>query len=126
AGLVLLVVAPVAIVNVSFGSSFDAGSSLLGLFGVSMTGYALLNVLLMYHLGHGSVRMSWLLLAGAVVQLGGYALLHDSGRQLVAVGIVVAIGLLVAHELLIERSLGHAVGWTRTVVTARQRSARLP
>jgi len=116
AGLLLFLAAPVAIVDASFGSRFNAGSSLLALFGVSMTGYALLNILLMYHLGHGSARMSWLLLVGAVAQLIGYSAFHDSGRELLVVGITTALVLLGAHELLIERSFGSAVTWLRAAL----------
>jgi O-antigen/teichoic acid export membrane protein len=119
AGLVLFLAVPAVIVEASFGASFDDGSSLLGLFGVSMTGYALLNILLMYHLGHGSTQMSWLLLAGAVAQVIGYALLHESGRELLAVGIATSFALLLAHELLIERSSRSAVTWVRSSVARR-------
>jgi O-antigen/teichoic acid export membrane protein len=119
AGLLLFLAAPTTIVDASFGSRFDAGSSLLGLFGVSMTGYALLNILLIYHLGHGSARMSWLLLIGAVVQLIGYSVFHQSGKELLAVEITVAIALLIAHEVLIERSAGFVGTWVRNTVARR-------
>lgn len=101
--------APELVVRVAFGSEYDDATGLLGLFGIAMTGYAVLNVLLVYHLARGVNALSWLLLAGAVVQLGGYALLHDSGRQLLAVSIATMVALLVAHELLVQRSLTSAI-----------------
>ncbi len=100
--------APELVVRVAFGSEYDDATGLLGLFGIAMTGYAVLNVLLVYHLARGVNALSWLLLAGALAQLGGYALLHDSGRQLLAVSIATMVVLLVAHELFVQRSLTSA------------------
>lgn len=100
---------PGAVVRVAFGSAFDDASGLLYLFGIAMSGYALLNVLLIYHLARNSTAMSWLLLAGAGAQLGGYMLVHDSARELLAVSISTMFVLVIAHELLIERSLVSAV-----------------
>ena len=65
-----------------------------------MTGYALLNVLLVYHLGLERSAFAWLLVTGAVAQIGLFVAFHESPRQLVVVDIGVAIGLLVGHELL--------------------------
>ena len=65
-----------------------------------MTGYALLNVLLIYHLGHDRSAFAWLLVLGAVVQIGLFLAVHSNTQQLVVVDIVVAAGLLVSHELL--------------------------
>jgi O-antigen/teichoic acid export membrane protein len=101
---------PDLIVKLAFGSEFGDAAGLLGLFGVAMSGYALLNVLLVYHLARGASATSWLLLGGAVVQLGAYGLLHDSPRQILAASIATMAALLVAHELFIEPSLSHAVG----------------
>jgi O-antigen/teichoic acid export membrane protein len=107
ATLVYVLAAPF-IAEVTLGSDFEDVAELLPLFAVAMTGYAVLNVLLAYHLGRGSARMSYLLLIGAVVQLVGFAFFHDSSRELVAVSIVLAGLLLVAHEVLIEPSLTRA------------------
>ena len=102
-------VVPGLVIRVAFGSAYDDASSLLYLFGIAMSGYALLNVLLIYHLARNATAMSWLLLAGAVVQLGGYMVLHDSPRQLLAVSIATMVALVVTHEVFIERSLTSAV-----------------
>ena len=101
---------PGTVVRLAFGSAYDDASGLLYLFGIAMSGYALLNVLLIYHLARNATAMSWLLLAGAVVQLGGYMLLHDSPRQLLAVSIATMAALVVVHEAFLERSLTSAVG----------------
>ena len=102
-------VVPDVVIRLAFGSAYDDASSLLYLFGIAMSGYALLNVLLIYHLARNATAMSWLLLAGAVVQLGGYMVLHGSPRQLLAVSIATMVALVVSHEVLIERSLTSAV-----------------
>ena len=113
AASVLLTVAyavlPGTVVQLAFGSDYDDAAGLLYLFGIAMSGYALLNVLLIYHLARNATAMSWLLLAGAALQLGGYALLHGSPRQLLAVSIATMVGLVVAHELFVTRSLTAAV-----------------
>ena len=115
--LAVLIVVPTMIVNVSLGSDYHAATPLLGLFGISMTGYALLNVLLIYHLGRGEKSMSWLLLGGAVAQLAGFAAFHDSSTQLIMVSIVTAGALLVAHEVLIMRSSRSTLSWLHGALT---------
>jgi O-antigen/teichoic acid export membrane protein len=102
-------IAPNLIIRVAFGSEYDDAAGLIALFAIAMTGYAVLNVLLVYHLARSVSSMSWLLLVGAVLQLGGYALLHDSPRQLLAVSIATMLALVISHELFIERSLASVV-----------------
>jgi O-antigen/teichoic acid export membrane protein len=108
---VIVAAAPSLIITLSFGDAFEQAAPLLGLFAVAMSGYALLNVLLVYHLGHESSRMSWLLLGGAVAQMGGYLLFHDSGRELLAVSIGVALALLILHEMLVLAVTGYTAAW---------------
>lgn len=96
---------PDLIVRLAFGSEFADAAPLLGLFGIAMTGFAVLNVLLVYHLARHAARMSWLLLGGALAQLAGFAVLHGSPRQLLAVSIATMVALLAAHEAFVERSL---------------------
>lgn len=93
------------ITRIAFGSDYSAAAGLLWLFGVAMSGYAVLNVLLIYHLGREDSRMSFLLLAGAAAQLVLFALIHQSPHQLLYIDIVVAAGLLAAHELVLDRGL---------------------
>lgn len=111
AATALVALSPSLIINVSFGDAFEEAAPLLGLFGLAMSGYALLNVLLTYHLGHESSKMSWLLLGGAVAQVGGYVLFHDSGRELLGVSIAIAIALLILHERLILPVIRPTVAW---------------
>jgi O-antigen/teichoic acid export membrane protein len=106
--VVIYTTASSLVTTVAFGSGFEDVASLLPLFAVAMTGYAVLNVLLAYHLGKGSARMSYLLAAGAVAQILAFAAFHGSGHQIIAVSVVVAAALLAAHELVIERTLGRS------------------
>src|SRR4029450_7862358 len=87
---------------IAFGSSYEAAASYLWLFAVAMSGYALLNVLLAYHLGRGAGRFSWILLAGATVQIGLFAAFHETPRQLLAADIAIAGSLVAAHELFVD------------------------
>jgi len=93
------------------GTEFQEASDLLARFGLAMTLFAVLNVLLVYHLGHNSSRMTILLAAGALAQLGGYLAFHDSGQQLLAVSISVGVAVLILHEVLIARSSKFVLGW---------------
>jgi len=87
---------PHLIVRVAFGSKYEGSSSLLWMFGISMTLYSLLNVLLIYRLGHGETQTSWLLLAGVGVQAALFTVFHGSARELLAASIATAAVLLAA------------------------------
>jgi O-antigen/teichoic acid export membrane protein len=89
-------IAPHLIVRIAFGSSYEGAASLLWMFGVAMTLYAVLNVLLFYRLGHGETQTCWLLLAGGIVQALVYAGLHSSPRELLTVSIATGGILLLA------------------------------
>jgi O-antigen/teichoic acid export membrane protein len=103
--IVVYVLAPRLLVFLAFGSEFEDAADLLWRFALAMSGYAMLNVLLAYHLGRGSGKFSWLLLAGALAQIALYAIFHASAEQLLTVSIAIAFTLLVAHELLVERTI---------------------
>jgi O-antigen/teichoic acid export membrane protein len=109
-GTLVYALAPNFVVGLAFGSSFDDAAPLLWLFGLAMSGYSLLNVLLFYHLARGDRRFSWLLIAGAVVEAAAFVLFHSSARELIVVSAVTAALLLVAHDLLMGRELMRVVG----------------
>ena len=88
--------APRLVIRVAFGSSYQGAAPLLWMFGVAMSAYALLNVLLAYRVGHGETRTAWLLLGGALVQAVAFAGLHSSPRELLTVSIATGGVLLVA------------------------------
>ena len=86
--------APDLVLSLSFGDEYDDAGELLWLFGLAMTGFALVNVLFIYDLGRGSSRMSWLLCAGAAAQLVTFAFVHWSPQALLVADIVIAFSLL--------------------------------
>jgi O-antigen/teichoic acid export membrane protein len=110
-GTAFLVAVPRLIITVTFGSKYVGAIPLIGLFGLAMTAYALLNVQFAYHLGHGRQGISWLLLGGAVAQLVVYAVVHGSTYELVTANLAVAWLLLLVHELAFDRTLPGALTW---------------
>lgn len=118
-GTACLVLLPHLVIAVTFGSKYNGAIPLIGLFGLAMTVYALLNVQLAYHLGHGRQGVAWLLLGGGVVQLVLYALVHGSTYQLVGANLGTAAALLLVHELAIETTMPQAARWAVTAVRRR-------
>jgi O-antigen/teichoic acid export membrane protein len=110
AATVTYAVAPKLVVFLAFGSSFEEAAGLLWMFAVAMSGYAVLNVLLAYHLGRGANRMSFVLLVGALVQIALFSAFHGSPEQLLAIDIAVAFGLLAVHEVFVMRTFGLYAG----------------
>jgi O-antigen/teichoic acid export membrane protein len=117
-GVLVFAIAGSTITRVAFGSSYSEAAPLLWRFGLAMAGYAVLNVLLIYHLGRAESRMTWLLAGGAVAQAVAFLLFHGSARELIAVDIVFAAVLLIGHEVLF--------GWmlTRSLAAGIRRVGR--
>lgn len=103
-------VVPHLIVRIAFGAKYQGAASLLWMFGIAMSLYSLLNVILVYRLGHRETRTSWLLLGGAVVQAGLFVVFHSSPRELLFASIATAAILLA-----VTASFPHW-GTARTVV----------
>jgi O-antigen/teichoic acid export membrane protein len=101
AGCIAYAAAGSLVVRIVFGSSYAAASGLLWRFGIAMTAYAVLNVLLTYTLGHRRTATAWLLGVGLVVQSVAFAVFHASPVELVTASIAVAVALVVAHEALV-------------------------
>jgi O-antigen/teichoic acid export membrane protein len=101
-GITLYAVVPKLLLDVALGARYEAAAQYLWLFAVAMSVYALLNVLLAYHLGRGDSRFSWILLVGSIVQIGLFAAFHETPRQLLTVDVVIAGSLVVAHELFVD------------------------
>jgi len=120
-GTLVLIAAPRTVIDLTFGSSYGDAAPLVGLFGLAMTLYAILNVQLVYHLGHGRRGMALLLLGGAALQIGLYGAVHGSTYRLVSANLASAALLLVAHEVVLARTLPGAAGWAFRTVTRRGR-----
>lgn len=96
---------PNLIINLTFGAAYDPATKLLWPFGLAMTCFALVNVLLIYHLGRREYRIVWLLLAASVIQLAIFASVRTTPRGLIWIDTAIAFALVVAHEV-ITRGLG--------------------
>jgi O-antigen/teichoic acid export membrane protein len=105
AATVMYAVAPKLLVFLAFGSSFEEAAGLLWMFALAMSGYALLNVLLTYHLARGFYRFSFILAIGALVQLALFAAFHGSPEQLLVIDIAIAFVLVAAHEVFVMQTL---------------------
>jgi hypothetical protein len=110
---------PSLILSPLLGRAFSGGSDLLWMFGIAMTGYAILNVMLVYHLGLGSNGFAMVLLSGALLQLAAYAVFHGSAHEILWVSMATAIILVAVHELVYT----HA-GATRAALTALRQRGR--
>jgi O-antigen/teichoic acid export membrane protein len=104
--------APSLIIDVSFGSAYGAARPLLWPFGLAMSAFALLNVLLIYHLGRREYLPVYLLTAGSLSQLAVFALVRTSPRGLIWIDTTVAFTLFAAHELLTRGTATRAIRTT--------------
>jgi O-antigen/teichoic acid export membrane protein len=95
----------VPITRIAFGTKYSDAGHLLWLFGIAMSAFAVLNVLLIYHLALEQARMSWLLLGGALVQIAAFGVIHGTGRQLITVDIAIGIALVIVHEVWVDNTL---------------------
>ena len=86
-------------VKLLFGASYSESSQYVGLYGVAMIAYALLNLKLWYYAAVSDQRFPFILLLGGVLQAGGYALFHESIGQILLVLVTVPAMLLVMGEL---------------------------
>ena len=107
---VFYTVFPHLIVRIAFGAKYQGAASLLWMFAIAMSLYSLLNVVLVYRLGHHETRTAWLLLGGAAGQAILFVLFSSSPRELLTVSILVAASLLAATILLPQRALEPHVG----------------
>lgn len=101
--------APSLIIRASFGSAYMGARPLLWPFGLAMSAFAFLNVLLIYHLGRRDHTAVYLLCAGAAAQLGVFALVRTSPRGLIWIDTAVAFILVALHELLTRGTATRAI-----------------
>jgi O-antigen/teichoic acid export membrane protein len=86
--------APTLLLRAAYGSEYVAAQSYLWLFGLVMTGFALVNVLFVYHIARDTRWVPLTLGGAALVQIALFALLHSSPKVLLAVSLAVAYSLL--------------------------------
>lgn len=100
---------PGVIIDLTFGSAYAEADDLLWRFGLAMGVFAILNILLIYHLGRREHSAAWLLVGGAVAQMVVFVLAQPSPRELVWIDLGVAVALLIAHELMTRGTAVRAV-----------------
>lgn len=100
------------LVHTSFGREFAEGGELLAIFSVSMTLFAVANILLGFHLSRGETYYAWIVAVIVPAQVALLALVPADPRGVIWMNIGVGIGLLVAHEIFVESSLpALRAGW---------------
>lgn len=119
--LVAYTLFPSIIVDVAYGASFADAAELLWLFAVTMTCYALINVLLFYHLGRHESRLSWLLVAAAIVQPAVFLIAHSSPTTLLWADMAIAIAIVVLHEFVFRGALIAALASAMTALRGPRR-----
>jgi O-antigen/teichoic acid export membrane protein len=97
AGAYLLL--PDPILRVVFGVQNPFSGPVLGLVGLAMSGYALVNVWLNYFLSVEQTRFVYGLLIAVVVQIGLLVLFHATLIQVAAVLTLTALGILIFAEV---------------------------
>jgi O-antigen/teichoic acid export membrane protein len=101
------------LIHTSFGAEFASGGDLVVALTISMTLFALANVLVGFHLSRGETRYAWIVAAAVPVQIAVLAVVPDSASAVIAADIAVGVALLVAHELLVGTSGGAIRAGTR-------------
>jgi O-antigen/teichoic acid export membrane protein len=93
------------LVVTTYGSDFVEGGKLTAPYAIAMGLYALVNILVGYHLSRGETRYAWIVAAAAPVQLLVLALVPSSLTGVVWANAIVATALLAAHEVFVDTSV---------------------
>ena len=93
------------LVVTSFGADYAHGGSFVVSFTLAMTLFALVNVLVGFHLSRGETRYAWIVAAAIPVQLLVLGLVPNDAQGVIWADLVIAAGLLCAHEVLVDSSV---------------------
>ncbi len=93
------------LMGTSFGAEFTDGGDLLVLFTASMTLYALVNVLVGFHLSRGETRFAWIVAGAVPVQLAVLALVPSSAEDVILANLVIGASVLATHELFVDSTV---------------------
>lgn len=91
---------PALLVSALFGEGYEASVPLIGIYGLAMSLFALINTLLLYYLSVQNIKFVWLLLVSTVVQILALNIFHDSLRQVIYVLVLVSTLTLLVGEIL--------------------------
>ena len=92
---------PSPIIGTFYGKQYLVNASLLGLYGLAMTLYSLVNVWLFYYLAVHEKRYSYVLLLGAILLLASLTLFGSTPTQVVTVLVGGGLALCLGGELLL-------------------------
>jgi O-antigen/teichoic acid export membrane protein len=82
---------PEFVITVLYGSAYLSIAPLLGLFGIVMMLYSLINLWVNYFLSIGDSRFVWWLAASAIVEIGGLIIYHSNFVSVVEVLLVAMV-----------------------------------
>ncbi len=99
-------IAPSLLISLSYGSKFVSSASLVGLFGIAMTFFALLNLLIYYHLSVHRFGFLYALAGLTLAQLTAIWFFHNSLVQVIIIMAANALILCVISWLLAYRESG--------------------
>lgn len=108
-----LMLFPDLAVGVLFGSGYENSIPLVGLYGITMGLYALVQLLLAYYISQEEARFTWLLVAVAALLTGFLTVVHGDLVQVIAALAVSALVILVVSELWL-----HGLGIVRAAESA--------
>lgn len=96
---------PRFMITVFFGKTFVAGAPLIGLFGIAMTLFAMVNILMFYFLSIHRMNFLWALLPCTAFEIGAICLFHDHLAQVVQILVLTSFLLLGSNMFLLLRVL---------------------
>jgi O-antigen/teichoic acid export membrane protein len=93
------------LVATSFGTEYAAGDELVVSFTLSMALFALVNVLVGYHLSRDETRYAWIVAAAIPLQLVVLGLIPNDAQGVIWADLIIGAGLLCAHEIFVDSSV---------------------
>ncbi len=96
--VVLFLAIPEPLLRIGFGADYEGASSFMGILGVAMLIFALVEVYTFHFLALGRLSYARVLAVGVVLQAILFPLMHSTAQQLVYVQIIVAVVLIVLSE----------------------------
>jgi O-antigen/teichoic acid export membrane protein len=101
-GVTLLALFPAAAVHALFGGDYEASIPLVGLYGVTMGLYGMVQLLLAFYISQAEARFAWLLVAVTVLLALFLAFVHATLMQVIVALAVAAVVLLLVSEFWLQ------------------------
>jgi len=101
-GISFYFIMPAFIVNVFYGNKYLAIAPLIGVFGIAMGLFSLIQILAVYNLAVERFKFIWIILTGFIAEAAGIFLFHNTLVEviniLLGVNILVLIGMLIFNK----------------------------